>query len=876
MHFEEETIFSRGADGRLIRAVKPTDRLFQSEISIVIDGRALRIKQAVAAVDHEGQLLLDANGNVVPRETTIFDAARALMDAVPNETMPTLEVTDPWDPQAGARTLPVFRPRENADGRIDPAQIAPNPIPYLCHQLHLNPVAVCRACMVEIAGPDKRNPGAMRIERKLLPACQYPVRDGMHVQTIERSEKAQRSVRTVVELLMADHPSPCAKESAREDDCELEALARRLARWELDASRFERGTSRRTARDDGSLLIAVDHDACILCDRCIRGCNDVKDNQVIGRARKGYQARIAFDLDLPMGQSSCVSCGECMISCPTGALTFRAPIKADLFKGLDPAARAVTAEELRNHPLPKIRRAFADVSLPFLRFNAEAIVRRDFAPGAALCHQGEYGTTASFIERGSAEVSWGHDAAVKETERAGGFLSRLLGMRGADSGSSSRGPAPPRTADAPAVLTAKRRRAILGPEDLLGEMACLNGTPRTATIVAGPEGCTVLEMQRNVLDLIRRSRKYRDDMNRTYGDRVVQLVLGAEPMFQGLDDAALEELVQEARYRRCEPGEIILSEGDSVDGVAETEGLFFIRIGFVKIQRRQAGGIGVMNYLGPNYFFGEMAPLSTLTPEDLLPADAHRQPDPELLAKVSEIRALAGDGRRTATCIAADHVELVQIPNDALRAVFRKLDAGARARLLDVALERLHQNIGTPGRQAESADPAKIAGSPALLGQFVAEGLMGAQSLLVLDLLKCTRCDECTKACHDTHGGVTRLLRDGIRFDRFLVATSCRSCQDPVCLHGCPVDSIHRVAGTNEIRIESHCIGCGQCATNCPYGNITMGPSGNPAVVRQAHTCDQCRSRGEDPNCVVACPHDAAHRMKGIELLADVAGGRSF
>ena len=144
---------------------------------------------------------------------------------------------------------------------------------------------------------------------------------------------------------------------------------------------------------------------------------------------------------------------------------------------------------------------------------------------------------------------------------------------------------------------------------------------------------------------------------------------------------------------------------------------------------------------------------------------------------------------------------------------------------------------------------------------------MGAQSLLALDLERCTRCDECTKACSDTHGGVTRLIREGLRFGKYLVASSCRSCHDPVCLIGCPVDAIHRRPGSAEIRIEETCIGCGRCAENCPYGNINMHQDG-PAVARKATTCDQCHSLpGQAPNCVVACPHDAAHRMTGPAAL---------
>ena len=93
--------------------------------------------------------------------------------------------------------------------------------------------------------------------------------------------------------------------------------------------RFARRLSPR-GRDDSSLSIAVDHEACILCDRCMRGCDEVKKNIVIGRSGRGYTAHIGFDLDLPMGSSTCVSCGECMVSCPTGALTNKRVVDAEL------------------------------------------------------------------------------------------------------------------------------------------------------------------------------------------------------------------------------------------------------------------------------------------------------------------------------------------------------------------------------------------------------------------------------------------------------------------------------------------------------------------------------------------------------------------
>src|SRR5205085_2963246 len=131
-----------------------------------------------------------------------------------------------------------------------------------------------------------------------------------------------------------------------------------------------------------------------------------------------------------------------------------------------------------------------------------------------------------------------------------------------------------------------------------------------------------------------------------------------------------------------------------------------------------------------------------------------------------------------------------------------------RRQVIELAIQRLEDTAATLNQ---------IENLP--LAEFLSQGLMNAQSLLVLDLEKCTRCDECTKACADTHDGVSRLIREGLRFDKFLVASSCRSCLDPYCLVGCPVDAIHRRPREGdtqslEIVIEDWCIGCGQCEKN--------------------------------------------------------------
>jgi len=183
-------------------------------------------------------------------------------------------------------------------------------IPALCHDPKLHPVGVCRMCVVEVEGA-----------RVLAASCVREAEDGMVVKTA--SKKIDRCRSMLTELLMADQPELSPKDATVGGD-ELWALA---DRYEVPKGRLPRGNSR--PDDLSSPAIAVHHQACILCDRCIRACDDVQCNDVIGRTGKGYAARISFDLDNPMGKSTCVTCGECVQACPTGALVNK-PITTEL------------------------------------------------------------------------------------------------------------------------------------------------------------------------------------------------------------------------------------------------------------------------------------------------------------------------------------------------------------------------------------------------------------------------------------------------------------------------------------------------------------------------------------------------------------------
>jgi Fe-S-cluster-containing hydrogenase component 2/CRP-like cAMP-binding protein len=602
-------------------------------------------------------------------------------------------------------------------------------------------------------------------------------------------------------------------------------------------------------------MIHVNHNECIFCGRCQRGCSWLKGNNVIGRANKGYSARIAFDLnDLTLEQSSCVSCGECVISCPTDALEFDSNFIHNQIKRVEDElaeqkidGEVISADQLVDEPL------FKGIPYKFLQFNGAAVVRRILQPGDVLCREGEYGSTAFIIKSGEFEIFLDSARGAIRNEKASGWRGMLGGLKTV---AKKLGGAA-RLADVGGATLNEDQRITRNHEDvILGEMTCMNRYPRSATVVA-IKPAELLEIKRNVLYMLQRNAVSRNILDRVYRERSLRGQLAKLPIFDSLDKdskkAAAEYLRDKAELLSVDPGQRIFEQGE------DAEHYYVIRLGFVKVSQKYGRNDRVLNYIGPGNGFGEIGLLS------------------ELGGTLSD--RLGGSvvaGKRTASCEALDHVELIRIRGEYFRELIEQFPA-IREPLAEKARQILERDEDARSRlQAVQAD------------QYLEQGLFLAQSLLVLDLERCTRCDECTKACSDTHDGVTRLIRDGLRFDKYLVASSCRSCTDPYCLVGCPVDAIHRNGDSLEIAIEDYCIGCGLCANNCPYGNINMhgfpkkvvdekgklqqayeeqGGRMLPVVQQRATTCDLCTSIDSKPSCVYACPHNAAFRMSGKELM---------
>src|SRR3954447_20727684 len=174
-------------------------------------------------------------------------------------------------------------------------------LPHLCYSPKpgYRPDGNCRVCMVEIEG-----------ERVLAASCIRTPSPGMKVQT--QTDRAKIARKMVAELLVTDQPARATSHDPQSE------FWKTVTRQQVEVSRFPRRAAPRPDRSHPAM--AVNLDACIQCNLCVRACREVQVNDVIGMAGRGYTEKIVFDFDDPMGASTCVACGECVQACPTGAL----------------------------------------------------------------------------------------------------------------------------------------------------------------------------------------------------------------------------------------------------------------------------------------------------------------------------------------------------------------------------------------------------------------------------------------------------------------------------------------------------------------------------------------------------------------------------
>jgi Fe-S-cluster-containing hydrogenase component 2/CRP-like cAMP-binding protein/thioredoxin reductase len=395
---------------------------------------------------------------------------------------------------------------------------------------------------------------------------------------------------------------------------------------------------------------------------------------------------------------------------------------------------------------------------------------------------------------------------------------------------------------------------------IFGEVGLISGRRRGATIVAAADTVCV-EISRNAaLKLQSQVPSAKKAIERISTERQLLQMFGA-----GLTPADIREVVDDAKIMQIKAGDTILREGD--DG----KEIFVIRVGSMIVEKMVGGKPVFLSYLPAGSYVGEMA--------------------------------LIAGGQRTASVRAAVKSEVIKIDGEKFEQVLKTKPALLERARKDMDLRRQTNALIESKKDSISSIVDLYSEQAAFL---VAQGLGEATDVLLIDETLCVGCDNCEKACADSHEGLSRLDREaGKTFANLHVPTSCRHCEHPHCMADCPPNAIHR-GPDGEVFINDTCIGCGNCQRNCPYGVIRMdkvppkkpsllswlffgsgpGPgeppykwskknmkyTGDPAVDesldrKKAIKCDMCAGIDGGPACVRACPTGAAIRVAPDEFL---------
>ncbi len=204
---------------------------------------------------------------------------------------------------------------------LEAAKAAKIDIPTLCYLKDINEIGACRLCLVEVSEGGK--------PYRLVTACVYPVSEGMQVLT--NTPKIVASRKMNLELLLSNHDQKCL-ECVRSTNCELQSLCRQYG---VSGSRFDGEQTHHEV--DASSVIIRDNNKCVLCRRCVATCQHVQGIGVIGANDRGFDTHIASSFESALGETSCINCGQCIVSCPVGALYERDDTDAIFAALADPA-----------------------------------------------------------------------------------------------------------------------------------------------------------------------------------------------------------------------------------------------------------------------------------------------------------------------------------------------------------------------------------------------------------------------------------------------------------------------------------------------------------------------------------------------------------
>ncbi|MEQ1725266.1 MAG: cyclic nucleotide-binding domain-containing protein [Sphingopyxis sp.] len=399
-----------------------------------------------------------------------------------------------------------------------------------------------------------------------------------------------------------------------------------------------------------------------------------------------------------------------------------------------------------------------------------------------------------------------------------------------------------------------RRTVPIGTGTIFGEVGLISGRRRGATIRAGSDSILVEMSRAAALKLMASVPGAKRAITRISLERQLLQIFGP-----GLSAGDLTEALDSAEVVAVAAGAHVITEGDDGDDI------FIVRQGSMVVEKQIGGKPVFLSYLPAGSYVGEMA-------------------------------VIAG-GHRTATVKAAIKSEVVKVSGAAFRKILAtKPELAARLRSDMAARQDLNSFI--EGRKESFSSAVELYSETAKF--LVDKGIGEATDVLLIDETLCVGCDNCEKACADSHEGLSRLDREaGATFAHIHVPTSCRHCEHPHCMSDCPPNAIHR-GPDGEVFIDDTCIGCGNCQRYCPYGVIRMdavppkkpgllswmflgvgpGPGEPSKKWAKAHTpkgsespkkaikCDMCSGIAGGPACVRACPTGAAIRVSPEAFLS--------